>query len=266
MAKLEKSKLFNAGKAEAAADIALINHYSVKELKPEEIYCFSVILCDNDIDRDGERFTNAALDELAKLFAGKTGIMDHRWSATNQIARIYRTEVEKTDTVNTMGEPLRQLKGYAYMIKNEANQPLIDAIDGGILKEVSVGCAVKKCTCSICGESFSYNWENSQCCCKNGHEKGAKYNGKICAGNLEEPTDAYEFSFVAVPAQKGAGVTKSIETLDEALDILLSADLSKHINKVRRLVPHIKTALTDAEERSAREKILRENEKFRRKD
>ena len=40
------------------------------------------------------------------------------------------------------------------------------------------------------------------------HEKGGEYGGKLCYHILDEPLDAYEWSFVAVPAQVNAGVTK----------------------------------------------------------
>jgi hypothetical protein len=78
---------------------------------------------------------------------------------------------------------------------------MIAAIKGGILKEVSVGCAISKAVCSICGKEYG------TC----GHQKGNAYNGKLCFADLCDPTDAYEMSFVAVPAQRDAGVTKSFE-------------------------------------------------------
>ena len=52
-----------------------------REMTPEEVYTFSVRLCDNEIDRDGERFDEQTLRELAALFIGKSGIFDHCWSA-----------------------------------------------------------------------------------------------------------------------------------------------------------------------------------------
>ena len=64
-------------RADPAKDIDLINQYSLKELKPEDVYCFSVALCDNEIDRDLERFTDASLKSLQLLFVGKTGIKNH---------------------------------------------------------------------------------------------------------------------------------------------------------------------------------------------
>ena len=80
------------------------------------------------------------------------------------------------------------------------NEKLILDIDSGILREVSVGCAVKSVKCSVCGEDIAV--------CT--HKKGETYSGKLCCGELIAPYDAYEFSFVAVPAQKEAGVVKSV--------------------------------------------------------
>jgi hypothetical protein len=37
-----------------ANELELIGRYARKELTQEEIYTFSVILCDNEIDRDNE--------------------------------------------------------------------------------------------------------------------------------------------------------------------------------------------------------------------
>lgn len=248
-----KSKETSLKKADAAADIELVNRYSVKTLTPEEVYCFSVILCDNDVDRDRERFTSAALEGLAPLFLGKTGIMDHRWSAEGQIARLYRVETEDIKgKKNALGEPLRVLRGSAYMLKTKANQPIIDAIEGGILKEVSVGCAMNTCTCSVCGSDYG------TC----GHQKGERYDGGLCVAELSDPIDAYEFSFVAVPAQPGAGVTKSAKKLDDAFAMLMTADLSHHTELVRQLVPKLQMALADDAERAERATIRKNAEKI----
>ena len=45
------------------------------------------------------------------------------------------------------------------------------------------------------------------------------YNSKLCCGELTDPYDAYEWSFVAVPAQKLAGVTKSAYTKGKENDM-----------------------------------------------
>ena len=262
MNRLEKAKSLALKKADAAADIELINRYSLKELTPDEVYCFSVVLCDNDVDRDLERFTDETLEKFAELFVGKTGISDHRWSCDRQIARLYRVEVEEGRGKNALGQPLKLLRGSAYMLKNEASKPIIEAIEGGIVKEVSIGCAIKKQGCSVCGESFSYNWCAGGYECENGHLKGERYDGKLCACELSEPTDAYEFSFVAVPAQRSAGVTKNAQNISEAFELLLTADLSGEAEKVRELVEKLMRAAASKEEKEKRAAIIAENKKF----
>lgn len=74
-------------------ELAIINQFTKRALKEDEIYTFAVRLCDNEVDRDGERFPRATLEELAELFVGKSGIFDHEWTAKGQAARIYRTEI-----------------------------------------------------------------------------------------------------------------------------------------------------------------------------
>ena len=76
-----------------AQDLELIGALARRPLGAEEVYTFSVRLCDNEIDRDFERFAPRTLEELAALFVGRAGIFDHQWSARGQAARIYKTEV-----------------------------------------------------------------------------------------------------------------------------------------------------------------------------
>ena len=186
----------------AGEDLSAINALAKAELTEEQIYTFSVRLCDNEVDRDFERFPRESLEKLAGLFVGKSGIFDHQWSAKGQAARLYKTEVVEEPENTTAGDPACWLKGYAYMVRTEANQDLIAEIEAGIKKEVSVGCAVGRSTCSICGSTAG------SC----GHRRGQIYDGKLCFFNLQDPADAYEWSFVAVPAQRKAGVVKSMRS------------------------------------------------------
>ena len=247
--KIEKFKSVSPIAADALADIGLINEYAVKELTPDEVFCFSLILCDNEVDRDIERFTNESLELMAELFLGKTMLFDHYWSAESQKARLYRVFTEKTKDKNSLGENLVLLRGSAYMLR-EGNEEIIKAIEGGILKEVSVGCQMEKCACSICGESLRYQWETGKSICKNDHIKGDTYDGKMCVGDLKDPKDAYEVSFVAVPAQKGAGVTKDLK-----IEIMTTEEKTELIKKLQ-------LSLASDEELAERTKILENNKKY----
>lgn len=179
-----------------------INALTRREFKPEELYTFPVTLCHNDIDRDFERFSDDALDKMAELFVGTTIIENHDPDTRNQVARLYDTEViSEPETLTKDGRPFRYLKGYAYMVRTDSNADLITEIDAGIRKEVSVGCNAAVRKCSVCGRQISYD---NPC----EHRKGQKYDGQICCHILDDVNDAYELSFVAVPAQVGAGVTK----------------------------------------------------------
>lgn len=265
MAKVMKSLTLKIKSADASTDIALINQFSKRELTPEEVYCFSVVMCDNDIDRELERFTNKTLDALAPMFVGKTVISDHSWRSGNQIGRIYAAEVHRTTEQNQAGEPLRQLVGKVYMLNSEDNKATIDAIEAGILKEVSVGVSIKTRTCSLCGESMGFSWASWQMECKNHHILGETYPGDgLCFMNLDDPRDAYELSFVAVPAQRNAGVRKAVgdPDVDDAFDALLACpDLSEH-PKFPDLLKHMKQSTMTAVDREARKKYLTESEKI----
>ena len=184
-------------------ELEAVNALTRRELEEEELYLFSVRLCDNEVDRDGERFSTQTLEELAPMFVGKSGIFDHQWTAKGQSARIYKCELVRESTRLTQaGDEYCWLKGYAYMLRCESNKDLIAEIDAGIKKEVSVGCSVARKVCSICGEEVSF----SPC----EHRKGERYDGQLCYVSLEGAVDAYEFSFVAVPAQPAAGVVKGL--------------------------------------------------------
>lgn len=212
-------------------DLALINAMARKKLTAEEVYTFSVRLCDNEVDRDLERFAPQTLEELAGLFVGKSGIFDHQWSARGQAARIYKTEViQEPERITRAGDGYCWLKGYAYMLRTGSSRDLIAEIEGGIKKEVSVGCAVRRTVCSICGKTMG----EGEC----RHVKGQRYDGALCFGVLQEPTDAYEWSFVAVPAQRGAGVLKRFgpEDGESALLRRQAALGRKYLTELRREV------------------------------
>ncbi len=205
-----------------------INRLLGTSLTQEEVYPFAVRLCDNQTDREQEYFSRQDLEALAPLFVGKTGIFDHSWSAKDQTARLYRTEVvEEPGVVSEAGEPGCYLKGYAYLLRTEENAGLIAEIEGGIKKEVSVSCAVSGCVCSICGNDIH---DRSAC----SHVKGRVYEGKRCIVRLAEPTDAFEWSFVAVPAQPRAGVVKGFGGGLE--QVLASLDRTGHWQEELRLL------------------------------
>lgn len=176
------------------AELSLINKQTLKALTAEQVFTFKIAMCDNQVDRDFEKFSDGALKDLAKMYVGKTMISDHSASAKNQCARIYATEIAEKGEV-------KQLIAHCYSIRTDSNKDFIAEVEGGIKKEVSVGCRVEKAICSICGADNRKVWCD--------HYGGKEYDGKQCYFTLDKALDAYEVSFVAVPAQPNAGVTKS---------------------------------------------------------
>lgn len=191
-------------------EMALVNAQALRELKEEEVFLFRVAAADDRVDRDGERFPPESLREMAERYPGKPMLLDHNWSAETQTARIYAADVEKDE------EGVSRLILRAYMLRTPETQGAIAAIEGGILREVSVGCAVEKAVCNICGGRYGE--------CE--HLKGEVYNGIPCHVELRGVSDVYELSFVAVPAQKGAGIIKRFDPAEpeEAEFLLRSAE------------------------------------------
>ena len=210
--RIQKTSRQPAGSGLLPGHLEDINRLSRASLSAQEVYAFSLCLCDNEVDRDQERFPEKTLEQLAPLFVGKSGLFDHSWSARGQAARLYRTEVvREPERLTQAGDGYCWLKGWAYMVRTPDNQSLIAEIEGGIKKEVSVGCAVERAVCAICGA------ERGQDC---GHKPGEIYDGARCFFELEEAVDAYEFSFVAVPAQPRAGVVKVLCSVGEPVQTL----------------------------------------------
>ena len=227
-------------KAAPAPDMEKINRYTRRAYRPEEVYAFSLVLCDNEVDRDYERFSREALRGLAELFPGKTLLFDHQRRAAGQTARIYDTGLEEDPgRLTQAGEPYARLTARAYLPRTPGNQEVIELIESGILKEVSVGCSMRRSVCSLCGQE--------QC----SHVKGRTYGGQVCHRVLEDPADAYECSFVAVPAQRAAGVVKQYEggnvvDYEKALETAGDEGLSLTGAQARELGRLVKTLKEEA--------------------
>ena len=192
-------------------DLKHINALTRRSLDETKLYTFSSILCDNEIDRDFEQFSDESLESLKDLFTGVSGIFDHIPTVANQTARIYFTQtIIDHSRKNSLGQPYKYLIAKSYMVKSEKNKDLILEIDAGIKKEISIGCAVKYKICSICSADH-----NSRPCL---HKPGKKYIvdniEQLCYLSLREPIDAYEWSFVTIPAQINAGIIKNFPKKD----------------------------------------------------
>ena len=66
-------------------ELQAINAFAKAQLTADEVYAFQVLLCDNEVDRDFERFSVSTLRELSELFVGATCIRDRRMSISRAL-------------------------------------------------------------------------------------------------------------------------------------------------------------------------------------
>ena len=194
-------------------DLKKINKYTLTPVSADDVFIFKATIADNEQDdRNYMPFNLKALQDLKKLYPGKTMLKDHYRRADNQIARIYDTElVQDANKQTELGELHTELIAKIYMIKTDSNKDLISEIMGGIKKEVSTSTVPEKMVCNICGcdnmKDYCRHWPGVEYETTDATGKASK---KRCKMLLHGAKEAYELSFVAVPAQPRAGTRKSV--------------------------------------------------------
>lgn len=194
-------------------DLKKINKYTLTPITAEEVFTFKAVIADNEQDdRNFMPFNLRALQDLKKLYPGKTMLKDHDRKSDNQIARVYDTElVQNANKTTELGELHTDLVAKIYIMVTDSNKDLITEIKGGIKKEVSTSTVAKKMVCSVCGcdnmKEYCRHWPGREYDQVDANGKSTK---KRCKMLLDGASEAYELSFVAVPAQPRAGTTKSI--------------------------------------------------------
>lgn len=195
------------------ADLKKINKYTLSPVTAEDVFIFKATIADNEQDdRNHMPFNLKALQDLKKLYPGKTMLKDHMRSADNQIARIFDTElVQDANKQTELGELHTELVAKIYMIKTDSNKDLIAEIIGGIKKEVSTSTVPEKMICNICGvdnmKDYCRHWPGREYDVADATGKSSK---RRCKMLLHGAKEAYELSFVAVPAQPRASTHKSV--------------------------------------------------------
>lgn len=201
---IKKKGLNDNNLSSVEADLELINKHTIKPLTSDEVYTFKVQICDNDVDRVGDKMTDNFLEQVADNITGVTGLKDHDWSVENQLARLYDAEVVTDDSkLTVLGEPRKYVLGKAYTLSKYKDY--IDSINAGLLKETSISFESSGDVCSICGEPMI----KDDCDighCKNGHIAGHYYDSILCYNKIDKLEDVLEWSLVAVPCQRNAGI------------------------------------------------------------
>ena len=179
-----------------------IKKYFNSDIGIDKVLVYKIRLCGNLVDRDLDSFTANALKELASKMIGVIGIKNHEADVDNVHSRLYNcyTEIDKSRT-NEFGEPLEFVVGEAYTIVSDGNEKFVDGLSAGLFKEVSIGFKEGETLCSICGKP------SGSC----GHEVGKIYENEMCIRRINGVEDAYEWSFVPIPAQLECGVVKRFQ-------------------------------------------------------
>lgn len=150
--------------------------------------------------------TSDFLEKIASMVVGVVGLQDHEWGVNNVFARAYKAEYIVDDSIESNnGKPYSYVLVYAYTTDNHSD--IIRDIEQGIIKETSV--QFDTCgsdICSICGEVMQEVDTDGQGICPNGHIAGKVYDGLECHRILTDLTDLFEWSIVAVPCQRDAGI------------------------------------------------------------
>ena len=82
----------------------------------------------------------------------------------------------------------------------------IKGVKNGTLSTVSLGAVIHKATCSICGQNIATEGE-----CE--HQRGRRYEGKLCYWNMEE-MEPKELSYVIVPSDRYANTIRIYKLKD----------------------------------------------------
>ena len=89
---------------------------------------------------------------------------------------------------------------------NIGDEAGIKGVKNGTLSTVSLGAVIHKATCSICGQNIAAEGE-----CE--HQRGRKYEGKLCYWLMEE-MEPKELSYVIVPSDRYANTIRIYKPKD----------------------------------------------------
>lgn len=220
-------------------DLKKINKYTLSPVSADDVFIFKATIADNEQDdRNYMPFNLKALQDMKKIYPGRTVLKDHFRRADNQIARIYDTDlVQNASKTTELGELHTELTAKIYMIKTDSNKDLIAEIIGGIKKEVSTNTVPEKMVCNICGvDNMKDYCRHYPGCDYDITDSTGKTSKKRCRMLLDGAKDAYELSFVAVPAQPRAGTykcvgfAKPVTNTDETAENKNDGDIAENTN------------------------------------
>jgi len=186
--------------------LKLINKYTLETMSDKDIMAFPVRAMNTMLDRDYDGFTAPCIDKLVgnKGDSGPLGkpFLCSHFPSELANGRIYLAEKETAGQID-------YLKLWVYIPNTYQYQDFIENIVYGVYWAVSVGVAMGKTECTVCGCPWPNHYNMS---CDNNHVKGQKYDGVLCWRQIDDVGEFYELSSVYLGAQYGAEIVKKMAT------------------------------------------------------
>ena len=183
----------------------------VGDIMRENNTIITVRLADNEIDRDYERFSISALQDMAKKFVGKKGIIGEDKLGKTQWGRILSCEVRTDKTkITKAGEVYTSLEARVFINNTSENFSLLNRMMSKVQKG-SASCSIAHSICSVCGA------DGSKYPCV--HTKGKMFNGKPAYRILWGVTEVYEWAIERPPEISNCAPEKLI-SINDACKVL----------------------------------------------
>lgn len=173
---------------QAADQEEKIARFTPRGIDLDRVHVRSFLAANSRPSKDGMlRIREKAMSRFAKLYPGAPLMRNHGlWSSDDMpVGRVFDAHTRTAD------DKARELILSAYFLKgDEEGDRMADKIDAGIWSETSIHGAFSVFDCSICGKTLDPSEKNA--CTE--HEPGTEYGGEMARIELDEPTEAPEFS------------------------------------------------------------------------
>ena len=165
-----------------------INALSPAPLAREEVHIRSMVLCTDLLcESDGARFSDSALEDIARRVVGVSVLCGHDRRSL-PVARFFRAEITPLPVHNELtGRPANGVRAWFYWLAGTSGaEDLLRNIDGGIYRAVSISWRYSADRCSVCGAG------RGGCT----HVAGQRYAGAVCHRIIDHVDEVIEGSLV----------------------------------------------------------------------
>jgi len=179
---------------------------SPKSLAEEDIHIRAMFVASDQVNSQGGRFDNEALEELCRMIPGAPVLVGHDKSKL-PLARCFRAKL-----VERKGYNYPWVKVWFYWLKETSgSEDLLRNIDAGICSECSLGFSFALPQCSICGGDIR------RC----SHIPGNEYRGdddlpSVCHYLYRNISRINEISLVYRGAVPNTAMTSDLAQIDES--------------------------------------------------